>query len=740
MAGRRRLTLKDIEDFDSEVEEAGNIALQGSITGRRRLNLQDIYPEDDSPLAEEPFEGGSTLQATVPLPGDWPTVDTGISIGKSTAQALAGAGKRFSDLGRRGRQLVGRPGVQEEIDEAKKRDAPLMATTPGILGHMLPDMIGLAPVAGPAAIAGRAVNLSGYGVGMGIGGLQAASMPVSSDDSGWLNVGMGTLGGGLGTAVARGVGALGGKLANLTPGVIPDSMRAAAARRGVTLPEVRWRDAEAERLFDLTRARNVPMAIGDLDPRSMWRSTESLMESLPSGRRKHLERQQAAVRNQVEDLRGSFAGAARGREGVEIREGLRRRHNDLRQEASRRFQIVDDISRNDPRIEPIRPLETYRVAQETLDRYPDLLNEFQNNRFIRRVLGIERDTGPQPGLVIDPTTNQPFNYDQELSFAEAQFVRKQLGAWYDKLHKAEQKGNLPQGLNRESVAQAGRIFSAFDNDLDRWGMQPASPTWVGPEQPPNRALNEAWQNAREFFRDNVAPYRNPELLESKTPLIRDALGNQKLDPATIPAKALPTRETTIAQDVMDLADERGQAAMKSALINKMTEESLSLVPEGLDTASLLRHTLKHGHSGESVFTPTELQRITDTRDIARAAGRSGDLSRLHDAGGRLVSALLGGGAMAGVPYMGMQLSGSTADLTPGERAAVGFAALPMAIAIGSRGMHAYNTRPFFQNIHFADPELSGLLGALQRYGIGALRGAGQPTLEEFRSGELGHRP
>lgn len=714
MAERRRLTLQDLEG-------ASTAALQGSTQASRRrsLNLRDLGMEDVE-KEPAPFAEGSRLGVTVPLPGEWPTYWTDIPLGTGTAQALAGAGKRLSDLRMRGQQLAGVEGVQEEIDRARERDRPLMSTTPAMLGSMLPDIVATSPL-GSLGVRG----------GAALGALQGFLQPTTSEEGAIegtaLNALMGGTGGALGAAIGQGAVNLAGKAANLVPGAIPSGVREVAARRGVQLPKIRWQDAEAQRLNELAKSKGVNLSIGDLEPDSGWVRAENLMENMPSGRREFLQRQSEQVRESVEGLRDKFTGDMRGKEGAKIVEGVKEQYKKNKEMAAHLFNNVKMLSRESG-VQPIKPNETFNTAQAALNEYPDLFGEFKNNAFMKKLLGLERDTGPQPGLILNPKNMKPFKYDQELTFDEAQFVRKRLGSWLEKLNNQWQKGSLPQGLDGNAVRQASQVFAAFERDLDNWGTQSG-----------NNDLNNAWKTAREYFKENVAPYRDPGKLESKTPLIRNIV-NDNVDPATIPDKVLPTRETSIAQDVMELASPEGQKAVKSALVNKITEEATSPDIQGLDAAALLRYTNKHGHSGERVFNPDEQAEIAAVRDIVRSTQRSSDPGRLNEGKGRLVSAVLGGSAMMGVPFLGAQVAGAVGGMSPTEQALMGLAALPGLAVLGGRGANAYTSGALGKNIHFADPNISGALGGLQQMIRGASLGAGQPILEQWRTGNLGHQP
>lgn len=117
----------------------------------------------------------------------------------TTERFLAGAGKAFTDIARGAGQLVGVVD-RKDIDEAKKLDAPLMATTAGKVGNVTGNVAAALPtvfIPGAAGLRGAAA------VGAGMGALE----PVGTDDSRLRNMATGAAAGAGGVAVARGVAA-----------------------------------------------------------------------------------------------------------------------------------------------------------------------------------------------------------------------------------------------------------------------------------------------------------------------------------------------------------------------------------------------------------------------------------------------------------------------------------------------------------------------------------------------------
>lgn len=137
-----------------------------------------------------------------------------------TQQFLAGAGKSYEDLGRGARQLAASLGIgnrasaQADIDAAKARDAPLMASGAGRAGNIVGDVATTLPA---AAIPGAGTAIGAAGIGAGLGALQ----PTASGESRTANV-LGGAVGGLGGKVAgdvasKGLGFVADKLGRIRP-------------------------------------------------------------------------------------------------------------------------------------------------------------------------------------------------------------------------------------------------------------------------------------------------------------------------------------------------------------------------------------------------------------------------------------------------------------------------------------------------------------------------------------------
>jgi hypothetical protein len=116
------------------------------------------------------------------------------------AKLAAGIGSGMTDLAYGVGQRLGLVD-QKAIDEKRRLDSPLKATTAGSVGNVA----GKVAVGLPAAFIPGANTLGGAAI---IGGLQGAAEPTAADESVLKNIGIGAGAGAGGVAVGRGLGAL----------------------------------------------------------------------------------------------------------------------------------------------------------------------------------------------------------------------------------------------------------------------------------------------------------------------------------------------------------------------------------------------------------------------------------------------------------------------------------------------------------------------------------------------------
>lgn len=168
-------------------------------------------PDDASQDDVIRYFQSQTKQATKPIdasPVGSTWQNTAAAFGKAAVDAYRGASQQIRRLGPQyntSADFFGLPN-QQDVDEARKRDEPLMATTAGKIGNFA----GNVALAVPSAFVPGAATIPGAGaIGAGLGLLT----PTTTGESPWANAAIGAAVGPAGVMAGRGVGALyqGGK-------------------------------------------------------------------------------------------------------------------------------------------------------------------------------------------------------------------------------------------------------------------------------------------------------------------------------------------------------------------------------------------------------------------------------------------------------------------------------------------------------------------------------------------------
>lgn len=162
--------IKNVPDGTSKADLVAKLQRNGMAVPSEWLAATPT-PKPQIPQAD-PSEGGSTIQVYNPFGKN---LDTGLKVGQATTRVLAGIGSGLDDLKTGVGQRLGFID-QASVDEKKRLDAPLKATTAGTVGNV----IGKVAVGLPAAFVPGANTLVGAGL---IGGAQGVLEPTASDES-----------------------------------------------------------------------------------------------------------------------------------------------------------------------------------------------------------------------------------------------------------------------------------------------------------------------------------------------------------------------------------------------------------------------------------------------------------------------------------------------------------------------------------------------------------------------------
>lgn len=224
-------------------------------------------------------------------------------------QALAGAGKAYTDIGRGALQagvLEGVRGVptvsRQDIDESRRLDQPLMNTGGGLTGNIVGNVSSVLPT---MAIPGANTFRGATAIGGALGGLQ----PLGSKDSRLTNVGLGAAGGLTGQALGSGLGL---------------ALRPVASRLG----------PEEQRLAGVATQNGIPLNAAQTTGSKPLRIIDSVLDNLPftsAGQAEKKQLQQTAFNRAVGRTFGHEADALTPQEMGQARLKLSQKFSDLSQ-------------------------------------------------------------------------------------------------------------------------------------------------------------------------------------------------------------------------------------------------------------------------------------------------------------------------------------------------------------------------------------------------------------------------
>lgn len=229
--------------------------------------------------APDPSEGGGTLQFATP----WKTYDTGIDIGQGTNRFLSGMGSAFAGTVQGIGQLTGQVS-QDDVDETRRLEAPLMDTGAGTVGMIGGQVAQMAiPVGGGVRAASYLGRAAPYAAAAArAGGLAALQPMATGQDRATETAKAAAMG-----AAGQGVAAAGGALA-----------RGAVSRL----------DSASAGLARAAEGYGIKLGLPNLTQNPLARTAMSQMERLPfSGASSRANANQEAMNRAVGETFGADA-------------------------------------------------------------------------------------------------------------------------------------------------------------------------------------------------------------------------------------------------------------------------------------------------------------------------------------------------------------------------------------------------------------------------------------------------
>lgn len=343
---------------------------------------------------------------------------------------MGGMGKGFVDIGRGIGQRVGLVSPQE-IEESRKLDEPLMKSTAGKIGHFAGSVLPWMAIPGgaPTSLLGRIGVGAATGAGMGL------IQPTTEKESPLLNVATGT--------------ALGG--------ILPVGLAGISKVYGAIKEPVKGATAELGRKF------GIRTTLGEVTGHPMVQRMESWLEEIPViGLKKFRDKQQDETKQAVTNFLTQYV---KDPSATDWTTGGRQFASTLYKDLKTTLPGIDQ--------QIINHTETRTVAKTFLERYPDIFKKFQDtkreNILMDIVKGVEEKI---PARIYSPTGQMlPSTIPKNLTFEEAWYLRHGLGEMIGQARKKLASGEI----DKTTFSQMKTLFSAVDNDINKWASSIGKP-------------------------------------------------------------------------------------------------------------------------------------------------------------------------------------------------------------------------------------------------------------------------
>lgn len=358
-------------------------------------------------------------------------------IGAGMMHTAEGAKQRAMELG----EMVGavKPedvqGYQTYINQMKIVDKPLMNTPAGAIGNFIGENAAVGTIPGGAT--------GGLIRRMATGALSGAFtgyvQPTTEDESPIFNAAIGGAGG------FAGAGLLGG------------------ISKGINIARGRPTDM----LQELSNKFNIRLTAGEITRNPIVQKMETWLEGVPIiGIKGFRQKQQMEAESASKRFLAHYLADPTSATPMAAN----------REFAGRQFENLKTFVRSIPD-QKIEPNETRPIAKNLLDRYPDLFKQFQDTKTEGLIAGLARDledtvipakttTSPilsTAGTPITSTTPQQ-TIPMTATFKEIWELRSGLGDMIGQARKKLVRGEV----NETQLGQMKALFSAVNNDIDRW--------------------------------------------------------------------------------------------------------------------------------------------------------------------------------------------------------------------------------------------------------------------------------
>ncbi len=389
--------------------------------------------------------------------------------------------------------------------------------------------------------------------------------------------------------------------------------RARNAMRGeFALPE------HAKR-FSIFKQYGVPGSLGDITQNPFIQSIENTAQHIPfTGRKDFLEQQAKKVIDTISDapniVAGPIASATKEDLGKTLADSIKTKYAQSKAEAR---SLYDAVGQRVKQVgaPPIQTTELSTAAKALLDKYPSAFSKLTDDpKTVEALQTIAAGTSPRASKILGPT-GLPIQKTPKLSFDDLRELDSDLGALIRQGRTLTAKGEY----NSKTFGQLADLQKALRKDVDAWSQQVGDP-----------AISTGIAEANKYFKQNVMPFR-------KNKTIRQVLQNDQFDTDALPGLLFRPDSPTRTEQALSFLTLEGVQAGRHYAVDQAKNKAMSDVLSADYSPARFLKASELGETGPKLFTPEELGKLHDIRDLVKSSGRASTYAFDPSTGNRLLT-------------------------------------------------------------------------------------------------------
>lgn len=337
---------------------------------------------------------------------------------------------------------------------------------------------------------------------------------------------------------------------------------------------------ETNALQDISSRQNIPLSLGDITGQEGkgWGGVERFLEKTPfSGMVKFRAGQQAALQGRAPQILDTFAGKI-------PQESIDDPQNALQGYLGNAEQTARTLATN--------KYNEFLGKAAQADSKVSITNlkAAANN-----ILAEEKNMPPDMQLSSTSTAKAISELPDELGIKVASMWDKRLGGLASAAQKRFNTGNVTKEDLR-AYTMLNQSLGGENGDLAQFAKTQPSDI-VG-----------SYNDAKKFYAENVGPFNEPDIRK---------IGSDRFDTDTLLTKMIKNNRPQLAEQLMTVLPQEGQATLKYAVLNKLMENSnLGSDVKAFSPKQFANRWSALGATKDALFSPEEKQMIDGYSKLA----------------------------------------------------------------------------------------------------------------------------